>query len=221
MPKCVGPPKLSLPVGDFGPHLTPLHGSVLGPTPIHTPNGKNLNQVSHFCRTYGCGLLTQWHTHTHRPQNIVKAVSYASDITAINTDSMMWPNHKLEQIIVPYLPVTVTQPFVKQILHVDVHSTYTDNVALPAFTMHAAACHCSWASAVQQLTDIDCLSGHSNKPAASGLLLWSRAGTNRWTDRRTDRRRDTVPLHTLCSAWSYYAGSANKLRTSVTARTLS
>ena len=88
----VCPPKLSLPVGDLSPHLTPLHGSFLGPTPIHTPNGKNLNQVSHFCRAYGCGLLTQWHTYTHRPQNIVKAVSYASDITAISTDSMMWPN---------------------------------------------------------------------------------------------------------------------------------
>jgi len=38
---------------------------------------------------------------------------------------------------------------------------------------------------------------HGSKPAAAGLLLWARAGT--------DRRTDPVPFHKLCSA--YYAGS--------------
>jgi len=43
---------------------------------------------------------------------------------------------------------------------------------------------------------------HSSKSAAADLLLWAHAGT----DRRTDRRTDTVTFHRPCS--SNYAAEA-------------
>ena len=42
----------------------------------------------------------------------------------------------------------------------------------------------------------------ASKPAVPSLLLWTNAGTNRWTDRQTGGHR-----HKPCFA--YYAGSAN------------
>jgi len=53
---------------------------------------------------------------------------------------------------------------------------------------------------------------HINNPAATGMLLWAHAGTDKWTDKwkdgQTDRWMDTVPLQRPCSAY-YVAGSAN------------
>ena len=62
-------------------------------------------------------------------------------------------------------------------------------VTLPTF----ASCCCS-----NRLISPACWT-QSSKPAALGLLLWARAGT--------DRRMDTVSFHRPCSA--YYANSDN------------
>jgi len=68
----------------------------------------------------------------------------------------------------------------------------------PAFVR---ANHLCYLYDAQQSVDISCRSDHSSK------LCWCDPC---WTDRRTDRRTDTVPFHRPCS--TYYAGSANNTR---------
>ena len=59
----------------------------------------------------------------------------------------------------------------------------------PAFVR---ANHLCYLYAAQQSVDISCRSDHSSK------LCWCDPC---WTDRRTDRRTDTVPFHRPCSAY--------------------
>ena len=81
--------------------------------------------------------------------------------------------------------------------------TYADNMALPAFarrTLLVSAGH----TAIDQYF-LPAGPTAAIKPETAGLLLWANAGRHR------DWRTDTVPLHRPCSAYEYYAGSANKV----------